>query len=869
MRASLLVLAVLLAFIAGCPSPTPTLSVDVITDLTAGPEFDLVDITLFAAGASRSSSGEVLRTTIRPTSNADAARFARGLRVADFGGVVDGPYTLRVRLLRPPHGTGTVLAEKWSSIVVRGSSRVSIGLDAACVAVTCPAPGGSPAFTECARGQCVDTFCNPEDATTWADHCCDPNDPNANCGRVVFCSSASDCDVGTSTCAEPACERGLCLNVEREGACPEQTYCARESGCLPLPTENVACVDMDRDRWCATEDCDDMNRSTFEGAAELCDGADNDCDTRIDEGVVALPWYLDEDGDGYGSPSDIVRSCAEVEGRTLALGDCAPMDGTRYPGATERCDGRDSDCFDNIEDIDGDGHASIDAVCEGGFPKDDCAPNDASVFPLAPELCDDIDNDCDGTVDEDVESIPVYADMDRDGYTGTTVIGMSCAPAPSTPGDCNDDDRTVSPGAREDCDLIDNDCNGRVDDLAPRVSRLALGVCHRGEALERCLGGAWVADFASLPGWEAVETRCDELDNDCDGLVDEGVERVTLYIDNDGDGYGAWDDFSIVQATTTGCPGAPGTATLGHDLNDSNPLSNPGVAEVCNGIDDNADGEIDGAGLCAPGTVCSNGSCLPCTPVGPTVGGVIGSSAVWCPSAGTLTVTSDLLIVPGVTLTIAGGTRLVFGAGLGITNRGTLETAATPALPVTFTSIPTTRGFWRGIESSDRDGIAHLQGIVVENASTGVVLWNNGLNYVASSTIRNAVVGVQETSIGSRNLWLENCDVPFYGAGLYRARVVHNQGPSRVYYVFESTYADNAVPLGAPVIYHSNLCRNGMYEARLENTANISIPENYWCTTSESEIRARIYDFEDDPRLGRISYAPFLTEAWPTAPALP
>jgi hypothetical protein len=79
---------------------------------------------------------------------------------------------------------------------------------------------------------------------------------------------------------------------------------------------------------------------------------------------------------------------------------------------------------------------------------------------------------------------------------------------------------------------------------------------------------------------------CDEVDNDCDGNVDEGVSRV-LYLDADGD---EWGD---PRRTLRGCPGKEGYATRSNDCDDSNPTIYPGAGEEPgNGTDDNCDGEV-------------------------------------------------------------------------------------------------------------------------------------------------------------------------------------------------------------------------------------------------------------------------------------
>ncbi len=81
---------------------------------------------------------------------------------------------------------------------------------------------------------------------------------------------------------------------------------------------------------------------------------------------------------------------------------------------------------------------------------------------------------------------------------------------------------------------------------------------------------------------------CDDLDNDCDGRVDESaVDAGTWYADEDGDGFG---DASSVSRDCDRPADHVGDDT---DCNDGDEDINPDAAEVCNGLDDNCDGEVD------------------------------------------------------------------------------------------------------------------------------------------------------------------------------------------------------------------------------------------------------------------------------------
>ncbi len=106
---------------------------------------------------------------------------------------------------------------------------------------------------------------------------------------------------------------------------------------------------------------------------------------------------------------------ADRDGVTVAQGDCNDADASIYPGATEVCDGRDQDCDGQVDegalttfyqDRDGDGYGGTTttqacSVSQGySALSGDCDDQNANTWPGAPEQPDDQDNDCDGTIDE-------------------------------------------------------------------------------------------------------------------------------------------------------------------------------------------------------------------------------------------------------------------------------------------------------------------------------------------------------------------------------------------------------------------------------------------------------------------------------------
>ncbi len=159
-------------------------------------------------------------------------------------------------------------------------------------------------------------------------------------------------------------------------------------------------------------DCDDTDSAVHTGAAEVCDGVDNDCDSTIDEDDAsdALASYADDDGDGFGDPSTTGSACAAPSGYVSDATDCDDTDSAVNPAATEYCDGVDNDCDSTIDesdaadaltwyaDFDGDSHGdagSTTAACTepSGYISDatDCDDTDSAVNPAATEVCDSVD----------------------------------------------------------------------------------------------------------------------------------------------------------------------------------------------------------------------------------------------------------------------------------------------------------------------------------------------------------------------------------------------------------------------------------------------------------------------------------------------
>ncbi len=327
---------------------------------------------------------------------------------------------------------------------------------------------------------------------------------------------------------------------------------------------------------CGT-DCDDSRPDVSGTAVEACDGADNDCDGDIDEGVLST-WYEDSDGDGFASmagDAEIMMACEQPTGFAAMRTDCDDSSAASNPSAPEVCDGLDNDCDGTMDedtapvswyrDADGDtyGQPSMTPIdsCElvaGHVTRaGDCDDTDGDINPLAADICDGVDNDCDGMLDGPGE------DEDGDGFAS-----MACGGD-----DCDDDADTVYPGATEICNRIDDDCSsGGGDDVSEDEDDD--GFSPNSSSCS-AVGGfpKTDCDDTRAEAYPGAPEICNRLDDDCGG------GGSNLDEDFDADGYAA------PGASCTG--GFPKT-----DCNDGAPSVNPGATDGCElaRVDDDCDG---------------------------------------------------------------------------------------------------------------------------------------------------------------------------------------------------------------------------------------------------------------------------------------
>lgn len=321
--------------------------------------------------------------------------------------------------------------------------------------------------------------------------CFDPSYPvGLPCSEIGSCPPGQRCDL-----AAGVCRAGGPVEPDPDGGPIEPD---RDSG----PVE----PDRDGDGVPASADCDDGDAMVHPGAVERCNARDDDCNGAVDD-AAGEQWFTDRDADGFGDDATAMSSCTG-EGLVARGGDCDDGDGAIHPDADERCDERD--------------------------------------------------NDCDGAVDgaDAIDASTWYADADGDAHGDAASTLRACVRPEgyaSEPGDCDDGNASAHPGGVEQCDAVDQDCDGDpANGVLGDAPACAAADC-RTIAAERTADGVYFIDpdgagatapypvFCSVSmaggGWQLVSSRTQDIGAlfanavcldpgvDCSGTI-PAVQRV-------------------------------------------------------------------------------------------------------------------------------------------------------------------------------------------------------------------------------------------------------------------------------------------------------------------------------------------------------
>jgi hypothetical protein len=253
------------------------------------------------------------------------------------------------------------------------------------------------------------------------------------------------------------------------------------------------------------------------GAAEICDGRDNNCDGRVDEDLPGC--------EGCNSPGNLRRCLVPPPGED-GVGVCRHGSRVCLPegvwspcrdlvvATDEVCDAEDDDCDGAVDEgLQGPACSAGEGACRVEGPT--VCRNGQFVCELSagggPEVCNGLDEDCDGRADEDFTGVGTPCGVGQGAcYADGVVVcdsngQFTCTGRPGSPSD-------------ETCDAIDNDCDGRADETFPMAGE----GCDTGNPAPDCRFGNWACfDGVTVCDFQSTREFCDGIDNDCDGAVDE------------------------------------------------------------------------------------------------------------------------------------------------------------------------------------------------------------------------------------------------------------------------------------------------------------------------------------------------------------
>ena len=472
--------------------------------------------------------------------------------------------------------------------------------------------------------KCLSAATVPYSASVAGD--CADGDKTVNPKAIEACNSKDDdCDAQTDEENATGC-KALYADEDKD------TYGVGASKCL--------CAAAGFFTAAVANDCNDKDVAVNPGKTEVCgNGKDDNCanaESDLNAGGC-VKYFTDADGDGFGVGA-AQCTCAPQGQFTAKLGgDCNDKEVAVSPAQTEKClDLVDNNCSGATDeagcqgcstyykDADQDGFGlDADKQCigkatfpytafVGGDCNDDAAKGGSKQKPSATELCNGIDDDCDGQTDPTGTSGCqfFYPDADKDTY-GAQVSAMcqcsaTAAFAVTKTGDCNDNDATINPGKIEVCDGKDNNCNSNIDEGV-------LVTFYKDQDGDK-FGGVTTAQGCTAPVGYAKDSgdcsdfnkaiyptapeACNDIDDDCDALIDEGLTTQAIYKDNDGDKFASLGASSMQKCNVpvgwTVQKDINGDTKADWDCDDTDITMFPGAADTCgDGKDNDCNGTAD------------------------------------------------------------------------------------------------------------------------------------------------------------------------------------------------------------------------------------------------------------------------------------
>lgn len=328
----------------------------------------------------------------------------------------------------------------------------------------------------------IDVFYNPSNCLT-----CE--------GLVFYTTLISDVLGNWSTSISPTLGSWTIMETADNGSSSNFSGCQTLTFCddLILPSSVEACLDENvvietnaTGQWYNSNETGNLNH-VAQGNEVLFYIADTPEGACLDSVSVLINpgdlYYADEDMDGYGNPNNSTQSCWIPLGFVSNASDCEDSDAMVNPGMIEICNDMDDDCDLTVDedlnlilqfsDQDGDGFGSMMSgfvycsLLPGYTTLDgDCDDDNMAISPAALEDCNALDDNCNNEIDEGLEIIQQYLDVDGDGFGDNDQKVNNCmmlAGYVLIGGDCNDGDALINPNAAEIMDNgVDENCDGEI-----------------------------------------------------------------------------------------------------------------------------------------------------------------------------------------------------------------------------------------------------------------------------------------------------------------------------------------------------------------------------------------------------------------------